>query len=146
MNHLSACSLFVCVCVCCCLLGFFVVVVLGGVFLVVDLFLFFSSLLVFVLFLFTSAFVFLETEENLMTCLVYLSVHVSAASDSFLLHDMLFNAGVSLQAFNADLKAYLQEVTGRPLIATQVHEVGGYLRVKGLVAEHVCQFLLDKGF
>ncbi|KAK7104441.1 large ribosomal subunit protein mL49-like [Littorina saxatilis] len=49
-------------------------------------------------------------------------------------------------AFDADLKAHLQEVTTRKVIATQVHEMGGYLRVKGLVAEEVCQFLLDKGF
>ena len=50
------------------------------------------------------------------------------------------------QAFDADLREYLKQVTSKEVIASQVHEVGGYIRVKGLVADHVSQFLLDKGF
>ena len=50
------------------------------------------------------------------------------------------------QAFDADLRAYLKQVTGKEVIASQVHEVGGYIRVKGRFADLVCQFLLDKGF
>ncbi|XP_076443016.1 large ribosomal subunit protein mL49-like [Babylonia areolata] len=56
------------------------------------------------------------------------------------------NIDGDIWAFDTDLRAYLQEKTGRKIIASQVHEVGGYIRVKGLMAEHVCQFLLDKGF
>lgn len=53
---------------------------------------------------------------------------------------------VYLQAFDADLREYLKQVTGKQVIASQVHEVGGYIRVKGQHADHICQFLLDKGF
>ncbi|KAL8612831.1 hypothetical protein ACOMHN_038086 [Nucella lapillus] len=56
------------------------------------------------------------------------------------------NIDGDIWAFNADLRAYLLQVTGKKIVASQVHEVGGYIRVKGQLAEHVCQFLLDKGF
>ncbi|KAK7469619.1 hypothetical protein BaRGS_00036348 [Batillaria attramentaria] len=49
-------------------------------------------------------------------------------------------------ALDADLRAHLEQVTGWTPIASQVHEVGRYIRVKGLVADHVCDFLLSKGF
>jgi hypothetical protein len=50
------------------------------------------------------------------------------------------------QAFDSDLRKYLQDVSGNKIIPSQVHELGGYIRVKGRYAENICQFLLDRGF
>ncbi|XP_025104479.1 39S ribosomal protein L49, mitochondrial-like [Pomacea canaliculata] len=49
-------------------------------------------------------------------------------------------------ALDADLREYLQQVTGSKIIATQVHEIARWIRVKGLYAEHICAFMLKKGF
>lgn len=51
-----------------------------------------------------------------------------------------------VQALDADLREYLQQVTGSKIIATQVHEIARWIRVKGLYAEHICAFMLKKGF
>lgn len=45
----------------------------------------------------------------------------------------------------ADLKKYLEE-NWQAQIKTQVHEVSSHIVIKGDCCEHVCKFLLSKGF
>ena len=49
-----------------------------------------------------------------------------------------------LQALEADLRAYLEKATGKP-VYTQVDEITTKIRVRGTFMEELCQFLLQKG-
>ena len=46
----------------------------------------------------------------------------------------------------ADLKKYLEENWKPKKVRTQVHEVASHIVIKGDCCDHVCKFLLSKGF
>ncbi|XP_071081386.1 large ribosomal subunit protein mL49-like [Haliotis cracherodii] len=48
-------------------------------------------------------------------------------------------------AFESDIRQHLEKVTGKK-VAVQVHEVGRFIRVKGILQDEVAAFLLEKGF
>ncbi|KAK0054804.1 39S ribosomal protein L49 mitochondrial [Biomphalaria pfeifferi] len=48
-------------------------------------------------------------------------------------------------ALEADLRFHLEQKTGLPKIKTQVHEVGRFIRVRGMYADEVASFLFGRG-
>ncbi|KAF6022861.1 MRPL49 [Bugula neritina] len=75
-------------------------------------------------------------------------IYIKERTDSPLKFTHIGNISGNIWALDADIRELLEASKTDPnyLVLTQVHEPGRFIRVKGVHADTIAQFLIDKGF